>query len=333
VRISIVGPSDIRRAARCTREVAKSVGFSVVECEEIVLAVTELASNLIRHAGGGALTVEAITAPGQPGICVESEDGGPGIPDIEQALTDGYSTAGSLGNGLGAVNRLMDELELRSLPAAGAHIVCRRWLRSGTGPAPLPWLEFGAATRSYRRERENGDAFLVRQWTGNALAAVIDGLGHGPFAQRAAQTARHYIQQHFDRPLADLFRGAGRACRATRGAVMALARFDERDRQSVTVASIGNICVRVVGDAAPINVLARRGVVGLSTQEPLTTVCPWTPTSVLIMHSDGVSSHWGWEEYKYLAREPGDYIARRLLSTLGKDEDDATVLVVRSLSA
>ena len=72
--------------------------------------------------------------------------------------------------------------------------------------------------------------------------------------------------------------------------------------------------------------LARRGVVGLSTHEPLTTVCPWTPTSVLIMHSDGVSSHWAWKEYQDLAREPGDFIARRLLSTLGKDEDDATVL-------
>jgi anti-sigma regulatory factor (Ser/Thr protein kinase) len=332
VRIPIESPLDTQRAALCARDLAASIGFSPPECEEIVIATTELASNLVKHAGGGSIQLAEANAGGRAGIRVESQDGGPGIADIEQALTDGYSTAGSLGVGLGAVNRLMDELELRSVDTTGAHIVCHRWLRPDSGPAPVPWVEFGAATRALRTQRENGDAFLVRQWAGNALTAVIDGLGHGQFAQRAALTARQYIEQHFDRPLVDLFRGAGRACRATRGVVMALARFDDRARQSVTVASIGNISVRVFGQGTPIGILARRGVVGLTSLAPHTTVCPWTPASILIMHSDGVPSRWNWQDFSELAQQPAQHIARQLLSSLGKSEDDATVLVARGIA-
>jgi anti-sigma regulatory factor (Ser/Thr protein kinase)/serine/threonine protein phosphatase PrpC len=330
VRIPIASLPDTKRAADSARDVATTIGFSATECEEIVLAATELASNLLKHAGGGTLTVAATNATERPGIRIESEDRGPGIPDIEEAVTDGFSTTGSLGLGLGAVNRLMDEMELRSLSTAGAHIVCHRWLRPPTGPALLPWLDCGAATRVCRHETQNGDAFFVHRWAGNALTAVIDGLGHGQFAQRAAQTARHYIEQHYDLPLLDLFRGAGRACRATRGVVMALARFDAHARQHIEIASLGDISVRVVGGAASINVLARRGVVGLGAVSPLVTVCPWTPTSILVMHSDGVASNWRWEDFRELTSEPADRIARRLLSAGARGDDDATVLVVRS---
>jgi anti-sigma regulatory factor (Ser/Thr protein kinase) len=319
---------EIRRAEDVARSFAASIGFAAPNCEEIVLVVAELGSNLVTHAGGGTLTLTANAASGQVGIQIESEDQGPGIADFDRALTDGYSSAGSLGAGLGAVNRLMDELELRPLPTRGTHIVCRRWLRAGAAGPPVRWLEFGAATRACRNQRDNGDAFIVRRWNGNALTGVIDGLGHGQFAQKAAQTARRYVDEHFDRPLEDLFRGAGRACRATRGVVMALARFDFA-LQTLTVASIGNIEVRLFGGAAP-NLIVRRGIVGLHAPQPVTSVCPWTGASLLVMHSDGVRSHWDWKDVRDLTLESASTTAQRLLAALGKIEDDATVLVVRS---
>jgi anti-sigma regulatory factor (Ser/Thr protein kinase) len=323
---------DAQRAAAYARDLAASIGFSARECEEIVVATTELASNLLKHAGGGSLNLEPASEPGRAGICIESRDSGPGISNMEQALTDGYSTAGSLGIGLGAVNRLMDDLELRSAADDGAHIVCHRWRRSSSSPSPPPWVEFGAATHAHRNERENGDAFLVRQWAGNALIAVIDGLGHGQFAHTAALAARRYIEQHFDRPLSDLFRGADRACRATRGVVMSLVEFSERDRSNVTVASVGNITVRLFDGTRQTTALARRGVVGLSSLSPLTTVCPWTSDSILVMHSDGLSSRWSWQDFPDLGQQSAERIARLLLSKLGKGEDDATVLVAKGLS-
>jgi anti-sigma regulatory factor (Ser/Thr protein kinase) len=328
VGIRVATLSEIRRAGEPARSFAASIGFPAQDCDEIVLVVTELASNLVRHGGGGILTLTANVAPDQVGIQIESEDRGPGIANFDRAVTDGYSTAGSLGTGLGAVNRLMDELELRPMPAGGAHIVCRRWLRASTTPATR-WLEFGVATRAYGFQRENGDAFIVRQWGGNALAGVIDGLGHGQFALRAAQAARQYVERHFDRPLEDLFRGAGRACRGTRGVVMALARFDFANH-TFAVANVGNVEVRIFGAAARANLVVRRGIVGLNAPQPVTTVCQWTRGTILVMHTDGVRSHWDWKDFSDLTQEPSGAAAQRLLAALGRAEDDATVLVVRS---
>ncbi len=138
----------------------------------------------------------------------------------------------------------MDELDITSRRGNGTHIVCRRWLREhrpSVRPCPLA---FGVATRPRRLSQVNGDAFVVSQWAESALVGVIDGLGHGQFAHRAAQTARQYVENHFDLPLDQIFRGVGRACRATRGVVMALARFDW-GQERLSFASVGNILVRV----------------------------------------------------------------------------------------
>ncbi|WP_042725659.1 ATP-binding SpoIIE family protein phosphatase [Chthoniobacter flavus] len=324
--MEVARPAEIKRATDAARRLAASLGFGSQDCDEIVLAVTELATNLTKHTRGGTITLRA--TDGRAGIQVESEDRGPGILDVEQALTDGYSTAGSLGTGLGTVNRLMHELEFYSLSPTGTRIVCQRWLRAKNATPFVRWLEFGAATRAYRRQPENGDTFFIRQWEGGALAGVIDGLGHGPFAQRAAQCARRYLDQHFDQSLENLFRGAGRACSATRGVVMALARFNAA-QHTVATASVGNIETRLIGGADR-NVPVRRGVVGLNAPNPVVAEHPWTPESILIMHSDGLRTQWAWEEFRHVATSAPGIIAQRLLTDLGKIDDDATVLVART---
>jgi anti-sigma regulatory factor (Ser/Thr protein kinase) len=322
---------DIRTAEQTARRVADSMGFCSQESEAIALVATELASNLIKHAGGGIIRFAAATVDARGGIQIESEDYGPGIVDFERAVTDGFSTTGSLGTGLGAVHRLMDRLELRPT-ARGTHILCERWLRPRASIPTTRWLEFGVATRARRQQRENGDSFIICQRGGDALVGVIDGLGHGSLAQRAAQAARQYVQHHFDHSLEDLFRGAGRACRATRGVVMALGRFDFAQK-TLSVANIGNVEVRVLGSPSPVNLRVRRGIVGLTTVEPVTTVCSWTSTNVLVMHSDGVRPHWDWKDFAVFEAGPAEVIAGHLLSKLGGFDDDATVLVVKGTAA
>lgn len=329
VTVGVDGLADVYRAAELAGIFADSLGFPSADRAEIALVVSELASNLVQHTSGGTVRFSRIEAPAQVGIQIESDDTGPGISDLEQAITDGYSTAGGLGNGLGTVNRLMDELAAYSRPERGARIVCQRWMRPRTSGMPARDLAFGAATRSYRRLPENGDAFIIKQWGRNAIAGVIDGLGHGQFAQRASQTARQYVEQHFDQPLESLFRGVGRACRATRGVVMALARFD-LDQQKLTVASLGNVEVRLIGNHERFNLVIKRGIVGLNEPSPLPSEHPWTSTSLLVMHSDGLRPHWAWDEFPDLARAAPAVVARRLLQVLGKTDDDATVVVVKN---
>ncbi len=322
-------PVDVYRAVETGKSFAATLGFPSEDCEQIGLVVSELATNLIRHAPGGAVRFEALDAGGQIGIEIHSVDSGPGIADPDRALTDGYSTAGGLGLGLGTVNRLMDELDFDLEPGGGLRLVARRWIRPRLPGVVLEPLAFGMATRSCRNLPENGDTFVFRQWDRFALAGVIDGLGHGPLAQRASHTARRYVEDHFDQPLTNVFRGAGRACQGTRGVVMALARFDLA-RKVLTIASVGNIETRVVGGPGRLNLLVRRGIVGMNAPEAVPAEHPWSSKSVLIMHSDGLSTRWDWSRFGNVENAAPDVIARRLLAELGKTDDDATVIVARS---
>jgi anti-sigma regulatory factor (Ser/Thr protein kinase) len=328
--IAVVHGSGVSEACQRAQAMALAIGFDEVASAEVALAVCELGTNLLRHTKGGTLTLTRLVDGRRVGMQVISQDRGPGIQDVEQALTDGFSTASGLGYGLGTVNRLMDELDVVSEPGAssGTRIACKRWLHADVCRAvPVP-LAFGAASRAHPRMTENGDAFVIKYWGESALVAVIDGLGHGQFAQRAAQMARQYVERHVDQPLDVIFRGVGRACRATRGVVMALARFDWGQRR-LTCASIGNIEVRVFGSVEPMSFGVRRGIVGVNAPNPAVTQHRWQPNYVLVLHSDGLTTRWRWEDFPDLRRASASVMARRLLQALAKDDDDATVLVVK----
>lgn len=328
VEVKVVAAGDIARAGDRVRQLAELIGFTRGEIEEIVLAVSELASNLVRHAGGGLISLSTLQAGERAGVQIESADNGPGITDIERALTDGFSTAGGLGNGLGTVNRLMDRLDFHQPTARGLRIVCQRWVRPRSKHS-FRRLDCGAATRACRSAQENGDAFVIKQWADQALLGVIDGLGHGPSAHKAAHAARSYVEHHFDQPFRDLFRGVERACRATRGVVMGLARV-ELTRSVAIISVVGNVEVRLLGISPPPRIAIRRGILGSHAPEVVAEENPWGPGAVLIMHSDGVQARWHARDYADLSAEAPALVARRLLQTFGKAEDDATVLVAKN---
>jgi anti-sigma regulatory factor (Ser/Thr protein kinase) len=307
---------------------AKSLGFSPEGCAQLDLVTRELGSNLIEHASGGMIRASRLETSERLGIRLESEDHGPGIADVERAVVDGYSTRGSLGIGLGTVNRLMDNLEFHSNPDSGLHVVCERWVRSRERALFAKDMIFGVATRACRLQTVNGDTFVIKQWQGNALTSVIDGLGHGTFAQRAAFTARHYLEEHYDQPLEAIFRGVERACRATRGVVMAIARFDLMTHK-LTIANVGNVEVRLFGSEKHSTPMVRRGIVGLNAPRPVSVEYPWDNSMTLVMHSDGLHTHWNVEQFPELLKEDPRIIAARLLEALGKFEDDATVVIAR----
>jgi serine/threonine-protein kinase RsbT len=117
---------EVERARRAARALADDIGFAPADTEEVVLAVSELAANLVRHALGGRIELSRIE--GSAGMQIESHDQGPGIESLADALKDGFSTVGGLGSGLPAVQRLVDDFEARTSPT-GTWIVCRKWRR------------------------------------------------------------------------------------------------------------------------------------------------------------------------------------------------------------
>lgn len=322
--------SDISKARRFAKELIQPIGFGVVQSEEVGLVVSELASNLVRHAKGGKLILKLIQNNSRIGIEIESFDMGPGIMNIEEAISDGYSTTGSLGYGLGTVLRLTDEFDVRSNHQEwkGTRILCQKWKKEEFSNVLSCPLEFGIATRPHYKMSVNGDGFVIKRWEKSGLAAVIDGLGHGAHAHRASQTARQYIETHYEQPLFDIFRGVGCVCRSTRGVVMAIAQFDCCHNR-LSYASLGNVEGYLISLPKPMHLMARRGIIGVSPRIPAISESQWKPGDMLIIYTDGLSAHWHWSEFSKLDKKSAATIAKHLMDKLGKQEDDATIVVVR----
>ena len=127
--------SDVVAARQAVRGWAVEAGFSLIDQTKLVTAASELARNTLVHGGGGAMRMELLSHGGRRGIRLVFEDQGPGIPDVEQALRDGYSSGSGLGMGLPGTRRLMDEMEIDSAPGRGTLVTIRKWLPPVRYPA------------------------------------------------------------------------------------------------------------------------------------------------------------------------------------------------------
>jgi serine/threonine-protein kinase RsbT len=126
IQIPIQRESDVAEASRKARHLAQAAGFDKLRSYYIATAASELATNVFMHGGGGQFEVWRLAS--RPGIEMLASDSGPGIADIGLALTEGYSTAGSLGCGLSGTQRLMDELTIESTVAQGTRVRACKWL-------------------------------------------------------------------------------------------------------------------------------------------------------------------------------------------------------------
>jgi anti-sigma regulatory factor (Ser/Thr protein kinase) len=127
VRIPIGSDADVVAARRQGRELAARVGFSATELTIIATAISEMARNIVMFAEGGEITVTLVGEDNRVGVMVVARDAGPGIPDLERALRDGYSGYGGMGLGLPGARRLMDEFEITSEVDRGTTVTMTKW--------------------------------------------------------------------------------------------------------------------------------------------------------------------------------------------------------------
>ena len=125
--IPIKSSSDVVMVRQRVRTWTTEMKFSLVEQTKIVTAASELGRNTLEHGGGGALELALIINGTRHGIRLRFSDQGPGIPDVSQALKDGYTTGGGMGLGLGGSKRLMNEFEIDTKPGIGTTITTIRW--------------------------------------------------------------------------------------------------------------------------------------------------------------------------------------------------------------
>lgn len=124
---SIQVPEDVVAVRQAVRQRAVELGFNLVDQTKLVTAASELARNTLQYGGGGTVSIEGIGDGFRRGLRLTFEDKGPGIADINEALRDGFSTAGGLGLGLGGARRLSSEFQIESRPGEGTRVTITRW--------------------------------------------------------------------------------------------------------------------------------------------------------------------------------------------------------------
>ena len=129
IHIKIGHDSDIVTARQLGRQLAGSIGFSTSDQTMIALAISEIARNIVTYASHGELTLSRVENSGRRGISIVATDEGPGIPDLDLAMRDGYSTGKSLGVGLPGARRVVDDFEIASVVGKGTTVTLRKWLR------------------------------------------------------------------------------------------------------------------------------------------------------------------------------------------------------------
>jgi anti-sigma regulatory factor (Ser/Thr protein kinase) len=321
--------TKVGEARRLAASLAGQLGFDETTQGKVALIVTEAASNLIKHGGGGQLVVHGLEY-GQAGRRIEilALDTGRGMSDVGRCMADGYSTAGSPGTGLGAISRIADAWEIYSNPGVGTVLWARldqtARPRAERGPGP----EVGVVRLSAPGEQVCGDAWAMSERHGMSFLLMVDGLGHGSPAAHAAQEALRVFRGHRALEPAEILESTHSALRSTRGAALAIARLDEV-RCEVRYAGVGNISGMIVNAATgqTTNMISHNGTVGYMIRKIHAYDYPWTDDSLLLMHSDGLATRWNIERYPGVCQRHPSVLAGILYRDHKRGRDDVTVLV------
>jgi len=311
--------SQIGAVRRGATDLARAADLDSSACSNVAIIVTELSNNILKHAKRGTVLLRG-PANGSTGFEAIAIDRGPGIADITRALKDGYSTGGTPGSGLGAVRRLANEFDIWSAPSGTV-----AFARIDVDPPPA--LRVGGVCMAVHGELSCGDAWSISYDDGAASLLVVDGLGHGDEAAKAADMAvEKFAAGHGLDPKSAL-EHIDPYLRGTRGAAAAVARIPLRDGV-LQFCGIGNIGARLIGTESTRGLASGNGIVGGQFRTPRMFDYPMPEGALLVMHSDGLRSQWNLDDYPGLRFRHPALIAAVLFRDFARGRDDVTVVVV-----
>jgi anti-sigma regulatory factor (Ser/Thr protein kinase) len=327
--IQVTDPTHAGEARRYAAAYAENAKLGERESGSLAIAVTEMATNLVKHAGNGTIVVEGISQDGTSGVMLLGLDKGPGIRDLAAALRDGYSTAGTAGNGLGAIKRLSQAFDIYTAPGLGTAVLAEFWPQRNHKQQFSP-IEVGVVSVPIKGEDICGDGWGVRKTAQSILLMVVDGLGHGILASEAAREAERIFGHAGDSPTA-ILNDSHDALKKTRGAAMAVAslRFESR---LVSFAGVGNIGSSIVTPETSRGMASHNGTVGHQIQRIQEFTFPWNADGILVMHSDGLKSGWDLARYSGIWSKHPALIAGMLYRDFTRERDDVTVLIAKNSS-
>lgn len=354
--------SSVAYVRRGAAEAARIAALTETDAGRLAIVLTEAATNILKHAGHGEMLVRAL----EGAVELIALDSGPGMTNVGAALTDGHSTAGTPGTGLGAIRRLSNQFAVYSQPGTGT--VLRAFVqRSGGNAAHAAFTgpEIGAVCVPYPGEEVCGDGWQAQADQSGLTLALADGLGHGAEAHVAAAAALDVLRRRAGLAPAALMELSHAALRPTRGAALALVRIDLA-RGALAFCGTGNISAVAYGAGRPAErrptegrpidsrasasaghthrpagavtpsarecyqLVSRNGIVGHTMRGTQEFELTWGENALLVLHSDGIGTRWDLAAWPGLANQPAVVIAAVLYRDFARRRDDATVVVVRA---
>jgi anti-sigma regulatory factor (Ser/Thr protein kinase) len=302
---------------------AQRLTFDETRSGEFALLATEASRNVLVHGGGGEVMLTGVKEQDASTAWILAMDKGPGIPNMAQAMMDGYSTAGTMGGGMGAMKRIANKFDVFS-GREGTIVL----LQIGQS-SPTEQLQIAGLAVPYPGERVCGDAWTCYRTPERTVSIVVDGLGHGWEASEAAQEALTIFRKRVESRPGEILSYVHEALKKTRGAVAAIAEI--RPREGIlSYAGVGNIAAVVLSRGTSRSLVSHNGTLGVATSRIQEFKSEWPSDGVLVVHSDGLHSRWDLTSYAgLLARHPA-MIGGALLRDFRRQRDDATVVVVKA---
>ena len=324
--------SQVGELRRAVERMAHAAGFGETARGRAAIIASELGTNIVRHAGQpGEVLIQMLDPGGDAQLELLAVDRGVGL-DLASCLQDGYSTAGTPGNGLGAVNRLATIFDIYSVKGAGTVVLARVARGAAEGVSSRrgtpSQIRLGAVSQAVQGEIENGDTWRVSATADQLALLVVDGLGHGPLAAAAAEAAAECF---LGRPFADPVEALSAihlALLRSRGAAASCVMIDLRTRVA-SFAGVGNVSVSYHADGARKAMGGHNGTLGVIPSRPRTFQHALPSDSLVLLSSDGLQTRWTLEQYPGLANRHPATIAAMLYAQHARPRDDVTVLAVR----
>lgn len=308
--------------------VAQRMGFSEVQRENMALVASEMVSNQIKHAQlKGQLQIWQ--QPG-PTLDILALDHGQGIPNLLDAQRDGFSTANTLGKGLGSIHRLADDAAIYTHATpngkwTGTAVlarfrVARETRKNWDGPVSV-----GLFSRALSDDRYNGDRIYLKRDGEKLRWLHLDGLGHGENAQNTtADLASHLL----DKDPATALAAVDKHLHGTRGAVAVIGEIDFASCK-LQLLGVGDMHALVFNQGALRKISFAPGILGLEHNPPMSFREAFERSSVVITASDGIRRSWGESDFPGLFNQPPQLIAYVLGNIMGRISDDQSLCVVR----
>jgi anti-sigma regulatory factor (Ser/Thr protein kinase) len=320
--------SQVGHARRRGVAMAVAMGFSEVRQGQLGIIITEAAGNIAAHAQQGEIVLIPWEFRGDSGIDVLALDHGKGIADIGRSLEDGFSTAGTPGQGLGAMSRLSSALQIYSSSGNGTVLFARVVRESASAEVGAKDYSLGVVSLPIVGETACGDAWNAVYTPGRSIYIVADGLGHGPAAAEAAAEALRVFAESAHLSPTRILEDAHGALAKTRGAAVAVAEVDHA-KGLLNYAGVGNIAGAILQGSKSRSMVSMNGTLGHTIGRIQQFAYPWEKDSSLIMHSDGLATRWNFEQYPGLSGRHPALMAGVLYRDFCRKRDDVTILITR----